>query len=156
MMRKLDGILLSLAAMLSVFMIVTAGGVTYWLLEPFKPYSQVSVSYPTDETGTRKNEFKVGDKLYYYREGEILRTSPRIVYQMVVSSPEGVIYIRFPPTAPIVTKLGAFKQHYFAVVLPDFLPCGDYELKTTQIYQINPLQNDVEQRLPSIYFKVVK
>lgn len=156
MMRSIDKGLLALAVMITCLMTLFSTGVVYMLLESVPQFVIADVTYPTDQNGKHKDEFRVGEMLYYWREGLLIKLYPCMVRQVLRRIDTNAIYWHGSSVAPTNVKLGPFKQLFVSIVLPAYLPEGNFELQTSMTCQINRLRNDEEQFLPPVPFKVVK
>lgn len=129
----------------------------YWIFEP-KQITTYSINTPCDEHGQVKTEFKVGEMFFYCRKGVALKAPARVIHQALVrtDTPIEMIYLRFPPIAGAVTKLGPFHQGYRVVELPNYLPPGEYEWRVHVGFTLNALRTGELEEAPPIKFKVVR
>ena len=144
----------------AIFSILTAmaGTVTYWLYQPQEFPVTISKSVATDENGIPKREFRVGERMFHYREGVIHTHAWRTTSLSIVSRDTRIAWVILDPVPgrTLGFPVGPFSQRYHFMTVPEFLPPGEYYIRGVITYVLNPLRRAEYYEVEPIPFRIIK
>lgn len=117
----------------SVLVILSAqiamGVTAFWLLYPYDPIS-ISEPIPIETKEIKKGESVVYEANYCWRGDYPIKIDRRVI---------GEIEYPFPSVRATSTK-GCYNQLLATPAMPQSIPSGEYVLKLTGLYQVNPIR----------------
>jgi hypothetical protein len=117
--------------------------VAYWLLYPYK-----TIQVNTNILPTNKSEYRAGEILIYHLDYCKCINKPVSIARAYI---DGVIYSM--PDVSANTPFGCHKT-FITVEVPN-LPSGEYKMKVTYTYKVNPIR-EIETTVYTNSFRIIE
>ena len=131
-------IISKLTIFLALIFIITIG---YWLTWPYEP-----IKFTQEKTVLLNPNLMVKHGEPLLIEVEVDQYESGIVYS-IDRRVIGENFVFALPTTSRTTEKGHFKYVNASFVIPEFIPCGHYQMKTIIKIQVNPLRTIVIERM---------